>query len=65
MAVVPEIPIYQPLHGLKKERCATDRSKIPSSAIGNSTGFRYKHYLNLTPHGWYVASRQTGTHGKF
>jgi hypothetical protein len=28
--------------------------------MGISTGLRYKHYLNLSPHGWNIASRQAG-----
>jgi hypothetical protein len=39
----------------------TDRSKFPRSAIGIPTGLRYKHYLNLSPYGLNIASRQAGT----
>ena len=55
------IPIHQPLHGFKKKGYETDGSIISRPAVGVPAGLRYKHYLNLSPYGRNIASRQAGT----
>ena len=57
---ISQIPIHQPLHGLKKKQCETDRSIVSRSTIGSPTMLRYKHYLNLLPNGWKIGRTQAG-----